>query len=148
MVSCSGASVSWATFLFSDLLVLQQHLARALNDRERQAGETSHLNAVALVGRAGLDGVQKDNALRRLFDGDAQVFQSWQLLGQQCELMVVGSEECPRAHLRVQIFERGPGQREAIEGGGTAAHLVQQDERLRCGGVENGGGLRHFHHKG
>src|SRR5450631_2620578 len=103
--------------------MLQQHLSRAFDHRERQPSQPRHLNAVALACRTRLDGMQKDYALGRFFNRDAQVLQSRQLLGQQSELMVVGGEERPRTHLRVEIFERRPGEREAVEGGCGAAVL-------------------------
>ena len=117
------------------LFVLQQHLAGAFNHREWQPGQPRHLDAVALVRRARLNGVQKHDALGGFFDRHPQVLQSGQLLRQQSELMVVGSEEGSRADLGMQIFKRCPSQGESIEGSRSAAHFVQQDERLpasRC----------------
>ena len=62
--------------------------------------------------------------------------------------MVVGGEERARADAAVDVLERGPGEREAVEGGGAAAHLVEQDEGAAGGGVEDGGGLGHLDHEG
>jgi hypothetical protein len=40
------------------------------------------------------------------------------------------------------------GQREAVEGGGAAAHLVHQHQALRCGAVQDLRGLGHLQHEG
>ena len=62
--------------------------------------------------------------------------------------MVVGGKEGAGADMALQILEGGPGESEAVEGGRAAAHLVEQDEGLRGGGVEDGSGFGHLHHKG
>ncbi len=80
--------------------------------------------------------------------GDAKVFESLKLAVEQGELVVVGGEEGARADAVVQVFDGCPGEREAVVGGGAAAHFVEQDERARGRGVEDGGGLGHFDHKG
>ena len=46
------------------------------------------------------------------------------------------------------MLDRRPGDGEAVEGGGAAADLVEDDERARAGLVEDGGGLDHLDHEG
>ena len=48
----------------------------------------------------------------------------------------------------VQMLDRGPGDREPVEGGGAAADLVEDDKRALAGLVEDHGGLDHLDHEG
>ena len=48
----------------------------------------------------------------------------------------------------MQIFERGPGDREPVEGRGAAPDLVQHHEGARARLIEDGGGLDHLDHEG
>ena len=131
MVSCSGAEASSASRATSALLgffVLREDAAGAVDDGGGQASEARNLDAVALTGGAGLDGVQECDAAGRLLDGDAQVAEAGKLFGQQGELVIVGGEERARADAAVDVLQRGPRERQAIEGSGAAAHLVEQDE--------------------
>ena len=48
----------------------------------------------------------------------------------------------------MQMLDRGPGDRQPVEGGGAAADLVQDDQRARAGLIEDSRGLHHLHHKG
>src|SRR6202034_752276 len=60
----------------------------------------------------------------------------------------MGSKKGSGADMALEIFESGPGEGEAIEGGSAAAHFVEEDEGLGGGGVEDGGGFGHFDHEG
>ncbi len=60
----------------------------------------------------------------------------------------MGGEERLGAAVLVDEFDHGPGDGEAVVGGGAASDLVEQDERARGCGVEDGGGFRHLHHEG
>ena len=42
----------------------------------------------------------------------------------------------------------GPGDADAIEGGGAPADLVHEDQAVLRGAMEDAGGLGHFHHEG
>jgi hypothetical protein len=46
------------------------------------------------------------------------------------------------------MLDRGPGDREPVEGRGAAADLVEDDERARSGLVQDRGGLDHLDHEG
>ena len=112
-----------------------QHFAGAFDDGLRQAGEARDFDAVALVGGAGFDGVQEDDAAGVLAHGDADVVHACEALGEQRELVVMRGEERACADAVVQMLDDGPGEREAVVGGGAAAHLIEQDERAlrwRC----------------
>ena len=56
-------------------------------------------------------------------------------------------KERARAHLGVQKLHRRPGQREAVEGRRSPAHLVEQNQRATGRRVQDGCRLRHFDHK-
>ena len=46
------------------------------------------------------------------------------------------------------MFADGPGDREAIEGGGASADFIQEHQRAFAGVVKDVGGFCHFHHEG
>ena len=50
--------------------------------------------------------------------------------------------------MAVQVFDDGPGDRQAIIGAGAAPDLVQDHQAAWSGIVEDVGCLDHFHHKG
>ena len=62
--------------------------------------------------------------------------------------MEVGREQGAAAVLLVQMLDRRPGDRQAVEGRGAAADLVENDEGARGRLIEDRGGLDHLHHEG
>ena len=46
------------------------------------------------------------------------------------------------------MLGHGPGDREAVEGGGAAADLIEQHQRALAGVVQDVGGFAHLHHEG
>src|SRR6266481_9367385 len=58
--------------------------------------------------------------------------------------MRVGGEEGARASVLLEMFDYGPSDGEAVEGGGAAADLVEEDEACGRGVMEDGGDLAHF----
>ena len=46
-----------------------------------------------------------------------------------------------------KVLRTGPSQREAVIGTGAAADLIQQNQAVGGGVVQNVGGLSHFNHK-
>ena len=46
------------------------------------------------------------------------------------------------------MFSNGPGDREAIKGGGAAADFIEQHQGSIAGMLKNIGGFSHFHHEG
>ena len=76
-----------------------------------------------------------------------------QLAGQGVEFVVVGGEDAAGADAaalgrRGQVLGHGPGDREAIEGGGAAADLIEQHQGALAGVVKDVGGFGHLHHEG
>ena len=63
--------------------------------------------------------------------------------------MVVGGEEGLGLDAGgvVEVFGDGPGDADAVEGGGAAADLVEDDEAFAGGVVEDVGGLLHLDHE-
>ena len=68
-------------------------------------------------------------------------------IGKFGQFMVVRGEEGSRASVRLQIFDHGPGDREAVEGGRAAADFVEQHQAMRRGQIQYGGDLAHFDEK-
>jgi len=64
----------------------------------------------------------------------AEVEHARQLLGQQCEFVVMRGEECARADLGMKIFDRGTRPARGRQRSRSAAHLVEKHEGLavRC----------------
>ena len=63
------------------------------------------------------------------------------------QLEIVGGEQGKGPHLLRQMHRAGPGQRQAVEGAGTAPDLVDQHQAVRCRVVQDIGGLAHLHHE-
>ncbi len=62
--------------------------------------------------------------------------------------MIVRREQRAAAVALMQMLDRGPGDRQAVEGRGAAADLVEDDQRPLAGLVEDHGGLDHLDHEG
>ena len=60
----------------------------------------------------------------------------------------MGGEQGAGAIGLVQGLGRGPGDGQTVIGGGAAPDLVQNDEAVRRGLGQDGGGLDHLHHEG
>ena len=86
------------------------------------------MDAVGFVGGAGEDLVEEDDLLVPLADGDVAVHDGFAGVGEVGELVVVGGEEGAAFHLVVEVLGDGPGDGEAVEGGGAAADLVEDDQ--------------------
>src|SRR5258708_35823399 len=60
----------------------------------------------------------------------------------------VRGEEGAGASVLLQMLDDGPGDGEAVEGGGAAADFVEQDEAGGCGVIQDGGDFGHFYEEG
>ena len=106
------------------------------------------MDAVGAVGGAGGDFVQEHHVAAPLLDPQSVAGQSRQLGCQRGELVEVGGEQRPAAVDLVQMLDHGPGEREAVIGGGAASDLVQDHEAARAGEIQDPCGLDHLDHKG
>ena len=68
--------------------------------------------------------------------------------GEPRQFEVVRGEQRRAPVLLEQVARDGPGQRQAVEGGGAAADLVHQHQARRRGVVQDVGGLGHLDHEG
>ena len=68
--------------------------------------------------------------------------------GEFGQLVIMGGKERFGLRMRVDIFDHSPCDGQSVIGGGAAPDLIQQHQRARSGGVENGCSLRHLHHEG
>jgi len=130
-----GGGGGFADLLGLGTLVDLEDFAGAGDDGVGKAGETGYFDAVAFAGGAGFDGVEEDDAGGVFADGDADVAEMREAVGEEGEFVVVGGEEGACADVVVEVLDRGPGEREAVVGCGAAAHFVEQDEGAGGGGV-------------
>src|SRR6185437_4307727 len=121
------------------IFMLMQDLACTNDDFRGKTGQLGHFNSVAAVSGAGLDLPQKDDSTGIFFHRDVEILDSLKPV-QFRQLMVVGGEERFGAAGGMNVFDNGPGDGETIIRCGSAANLVQQDERARCGSIQDGGG--------
>ena len=70
------------------------------------------------------------------------------LRGERGQLVVVRREQRAAAVDLVQMLERRPGDRQAVEGRGAAADLVEDHKAARPGLVQDRRGLDHLDHEG
>ena len=103
---------------------------------------------MALAGRPRFDVMQEYDASVVLGGRQMQVHGCLLMCGQACQLEVVRGKEREAAALHQQVARNRMGQRQAVEGGGTAADLVDQHERAFGGRVDDDGCLGHLHHEG
>ena len=122
----------------------------AVDDGGGEAGEAGDVDAVALVGGAGDDAAEEDDGVALFADLDGVVFDAGEGGGEVGELVVVGGEEGAGFALGgvVEVFDDGPGDGDAVEGGGAAADFVKDDEGAGGGVVEDVGGFLHLDHEG
>jgi hypothetical protein len=73
---------------------------------------------------------------------------AWWLGRKFGQLEVVRGKQREGLRLVVQLGGNATGQRQAVEGGGAAAHLVHQHQAVRCGAVQDLRGLGHLQHEG
>ena len=79
-------------------------------------------------------------------DRHVEIVHPRQALGQRGQLVVVGGEEhLGAAPALVQLLGHRPRDREAVEGGGAAPDLVQENQAARGGVVQDAGRLHHLH---
>ncbi|MNO85325.1 hypothetical protein D3C76_766960 [compost metagenome] len=125
----------------------RQVFTGTLDDGRRHAGQLRHGQAVALAGRAWQHVVQEHDAFVVL--GGVQVHVGHQRLAfrQHGELEVVRGEQRVGTQLG-QALGGGPGQRQAVEGAGAAAHFVHQHQAAVGGVVQDVGGFAHLDHEG
>ena len=126
----------------------RQHLLGAGYDACRQARELRHMNAIGAVGRARRHLVQEDDIALPLLDPHGVASQIRELRCQRRELVIMRREEGAAAVDVVEMLDRGPGDREPVEGRGAAADLIENDERALGRLVEDRRGLDHLDHEG
>ena len=106
------------------------------------------MDAVALV-RAALDDlVQEHDLFVPLANGDVEVAQARQSVGQLGQLVVMRREERLCANLVVQMLDDRPRQAQAVERARAAPDLVEYDQAPVGGIVENVRRLGHLNHEG
>ncbi len=96
------------------------------------------------------DLAQEDDLLIPLPDGDIVVLYPFARYGQFRKFMVVGRKQRlgGRSFRVMKIFGNRPRNGHAVEGGCSAADLIQYDEAFwRCIS-QNVSGFGHFHHEG
>ena len=129
-------------------LQVAQDLLGAHDDTRRQAREAGHLDPERAVRAAGLDLAQEHDAVLPLAGRDVDVADARDVGGQVDELVVVGREEgLGRGGALRQVLGHRPGDREAVEGGGAAADLVEQHQAALAGVAQDVGGLLHLDHE-
>ena len=118
------------------------------DDAARDAGEAGDVDAVGFVGLAGGDAVHEDDFVLPLADEDVVVGDGGRGFGEFGQFVVVRREEGAALRGVGEEFRDGPGEGEAVEGGGAAADFVEDDEGFFACVVEDVGGLDHFDHEG
>ena len=136
-----------AILLALRLLQQCQHLARAADDLGGKSGELGDLDAVGAVGGPGLHLVQEHDLVVPLAHVHGDVGDAVQAPGERGQLVVVGGKQHARPRDIVQELDRRPGDRQAVEGRGAAADLVEDDERALARLIEDGRRLHHLDHE-
>ena len=116
-----------------------------------QTGQLCHLDAVAVIGRAADDPAKERDIFAALFDRDVVVLHALQNAFEVGQFVVVGGKQRLAAKPlgRVgDVLDHGAGNAHAVKCGRAAADLIQNDQTL-CGGIlQDLGHLGHLHHEG
>ena len=120
----------------------------AVDDGLGEAGEAGDLDAVGFISRSGEDFAEEDDVFIPLAHGDVVVRDGFLRVCEGAELVVVGGKEGAAFDFIVQVLGDGPGDGEAIEGGGAAADFIENDEAFFGGVIDDEGGLIHLDHEG
>ena len=122
--------------------------ARARAPSGGQPGELRDLDAVAPRRAALHELAQEDDLLADLPHRDGEVLHRRALAREVLQLVVVRREQRAAADRVVEVLRHRPRDRDAVEGGGAAANLVEDDERSAGRVVEDGARLGHLDHEG
>ena len=125
-----------------------QYRFGARDHGRRQAGEPRHLDAVGAVGGARQHLVQEHDVALPFLDPHGGVEHPRQLCRQRGQFVIMRGKQRAAAVVLMQMFDRGPGDRQAVERRGAAPDLVEDDERAFAGLVQDCRGLDHLHHEG
>ena len=127
---------------------LAEKMAGALDNGGRQARQFGDLNAIGTVGCALHHFMQEDDIAIPFGHTHGEIHQARQSFRQLRELVEMGCKQSARAIAVVQMFNRRPGDGQAIECRRAATDLVENDKRMLGRLVENGRRLDHFNHEG
>ena len=108
--------------------------ARAL---EADAGEARHGQAIAFVGSAGSDLVQEDEIALPFAHLHRDAGKAGELGGERHEFVIMGGEQAAALYIVVDGFKHGPGDGEAVVGGGAAADFIEDDKAAVGGTAED-----------
>ncbi len=135
-----------------ELAVLQvaQDLLGPLDHISRHAGQAGNLDAVGVGGAAGDDGAQEYDLVVPLPHRHGEVPDPFPGHGQLGQFVVMGGEQSagPATGGVVDVLGHGPGNGDAVEGGGAPADLVHHDQAFRTGVSQDVGRLHHLQHEG
>ena len=107
------------------------------------------MNSVAPVGASGDYPVQEDHPAPLIRHRYIEVLDPWQNTSEFHQFVIMGGEEGLRAEVRAVMEELNhrPGDGEAVIGGRATPDLIQDDERARCGIVQDIGRFGHLNHE-
>ena len=106
------------------------------------------MDAVGTIGGTRRHLMQEHDFVLPFLDPHGVRRQCGQAFLECAQFVEVGGKQRPAFVDVVQMFQRRPGDREAVEGGGAAADLVENHQAVRCRLVEDGRGLDHLDHEG
>ena len=126
----------------------RQQGLRARDHRSRQTGKTRHMHAVGAIRRTVDDLVQEDDLAFPFPHFHRVAGQPVQIFAKRGEFVIMGGEQGAAAIHRMQMLERGPGDRQPVIGRRAAADLVEDYKGFLGGAVQDRGRLDHLDHEG
>ncbi|OQB00693.1 MAG: hypothetical protein BWY25_01690 [Chloroflexi bacterium ADurb.Bin222] len=120
-----------------------------MDDRRGHARQPRDVNAVRAIRPSRRHPVQKNHVLPLFDHRQVEVTDVREMLFHLDELVVVRGEQGARPALRVivKIFYHSPRNCHPVIGARAAPDLVQNQQALRCGVIENRGRFHHLHHE-
>ena len=92
--------------------------------------------------------MQEHHLALPFLDAHRGVVETIELGRERGELVEMRGEQRTATVLFVQMLDRGPGNRKAVEGRRASPDFVENDQRAFAGLIENGGGFHHLDHEG
>ena len=127
---CCCGSCCFRQCLNGRIIALQliQHLPGSLHNIGWNACQAGRFDPVTAAGSSSADAMQEDEILTGFFNKHLEVGNVGHLFAEVIELVVVGRKDSATDKFAGQMLTHGPGDREAVKGGGASADLIEKHQ--------------------
>ncbi len=120
----------------------------APDDAQGHAGHLCYMDAIAAPERTRRHAMQENDLALFIFaDGHRIHAQVRQFLRHRCQFVVVSGEERPGCCEVMQVLDNSPRNRQAIVSARAPADLIQDNQAMPRGMMQDSGSFLHLHHE-